>query len=213
MIEAVIFDMDGVISDTQMLNAQVESELLAEYDIHMTAEKITARYSGVRTRDFFDDLLSAQPKPYDVDELMQRKLDTMTALAQKSVPAIDGAVELIQMLHKQGLPLAVASASKMPYIETVLSALNVCNYFSVVVSTDMVEKGKPDPQIFLLAADKLGVEPQMCLVIEDAVSGMEAARRANMKCIGLVSNTAKTYPTPNTVTSLRQVTSDYIKKL
>ncbi len=212
MIKGIIFDMDGVISDTQKLHSKVESELLSRYGINISPLEITEKYSGVRTKEFFDDLLKKQNKKYDLDLLMQEKWSQMEKFAAESVSGIDGSVELIKRLYSN-YPLAVASASNLNYVKTVLKTLGVIDYFSYIVSGDMVSKGKPDPESFLLASSKIKIPPENCLVIEDGVSGMQAAITGNMKCIGLVTDRSKSYPTKNLVTSLSEITQDYINKI
>ena len=207
-IKAIIFDMDGVISDTQALHSKVESKLLKEYGINIEPEEITKNYAGVRTKDFMDKLLSKQHKPYDLKEIIQQKWLKMEELAAKSVREVDGAVDLIKMFNAAGFSSAVASASNSNYVEIVLDKLNVRKYFTVVICGDMVRKGKPDPESFLLAAAKLNVLPRNCLVIEDGISGMEAAKRANMQCIGLVKDKKQRYPTKNLVLSLTEITAE-----
>jgi len=212
-MKAVIFDMDGVISDTQKLHSRVESELLAQFGVTLTPQQITEKYSGVRTKDFFQELLFGQGHVFDIDELMDRKWQRMKGLASGQVDAIDGSRELIKTLYDNGLPLAVASASNLNYVQSVLDKLNVTKYFKSIISGDMVTNGKPDPEIFLLASNKLEIVPEECLVIEDGISGMEAARKANMFCIGLVPNLNKNYPTNNKVLSLREITIDYLRDI
>lgn len=213
MIQAVIFDMDGVISDTQKLHSLVESKLLQRYGIEISPEEITQKYSGVRTKDFFDELLQKQQLEYDLNALMDEKWKEMEKYAQKSVDAIDGAVNLIKQLSQSQYPLAVASASNLNYVTTVLKSLEIIDYFSYIVSGDMVSKGKPDPESFLLASKKIDVPPENCLVIEDGISGMQAAKDGNMKCVGLVKDITKSYPTRNIITSLSQITPKYISQL
>lgn len=213
MINGIIFDMDGVISDTQKLHSKVECELLKRYGVDITPEEITKKYSGVRTKDFFSALLNQQDKKYDLDKLMEQKWIKMKELSAESVDAIPGAVEVIKMLHKIKLPLAVASSSNLNYVQSVLDTLGVTNYFTAIIGGDMVRKGKPDPEIFLLAASKIKIQPEQCLVIEDGISGMEAARAGNMKCIGLIQNKELGYPTPNLIFSLSEITLDYLKQI
>lgn len=213
MIKGIIFDMDGVISDTQKLHSQVETELLSRYGIKITPAEITAKYAGVRTREFFDDLLKKQKREYDLDLLMEEKWSQMAKFASESVDAIEGSVDLIKRLSMANYPLAVASASNLNYVRTVLKTLGVMDNFTYIVSGDMVSKGKPNPESFLLASSKIGVPPEYCLVIEDGVSGMQAAKAGGMKCIGLVKNIDKTYPTKNLVTSLSEITQDYINQI
>ena len=213
MIEGIIFDMDGVISDTQKLHSRVETDLLRRYGINITPEEITQKYSGVRTKEFFDELLKKQKKEYNLDSLMDEKWKLMEKFALHSVDAIEGSVDLIKRLNIEGYPLAVASASNLNYVLSVLNTLKLKEYFTYVVSGDMVSKGKPNPESFLLAASKINIKPNLCLVIEDGVSGMIAAKDAGMYCIGLVQNKAKIFPTSNLVTSLHQITPKYLEEL
>lgn len=213
MIQGIIFDMDGVISDTQKLHSLVECELLNRHGIGITPEEITRKYAGVRTKEFFDALLSQCGQEYDLEELAKEKWIKMEELAAESVDEIPGSVELIKMFYQNRLPLAVASASNLKYVQSVLGTLKVADYFNSLISGDMVSKGKPDPEIFLLAASKINVSPENCLVIEDGVSGMIAAKSANMKCVGLVQNKEKEYPTRNLVASLSEITFDYLGRI
>ncbi len=213
MIKGVIFDMDGVISDTQKLHSKVESELLGRYGIQMTPSEITSNYSGVRTKDFFDDLLKKQDKDYDLDLLMKEKWLQMEIFAAKAIDSVSGSIELIQKLSSKGYSLAVASASNLNYVQTVLKKLGVFDHFSYIVSGDMVVKGKPNPESFLLASSKIKISPEKCLVIEDGVSGMKAAIAGGMKCIGLVKDKNKVYPTKYLITSLSEITLDYINQI
>ena len=211
MINAVIFDMDGVISDTQTLTARVESELLAGCGVMMPPEEITRRYAGIRTAEFFKELLGGD---HDVDSLIKEKRKRLAALAEKEMDPIPGAIELIDSLSENGFKLAVASASDMRYITIVLSKLGVIDRFQAITSSDEVERGKPDPAVFLLAAKRLSAEPSESLVIEDGISGMEAARSAGMKCVGLVpSKSGKDYPADILVTSLAELNPGMIRRL
>jgi len=212
-IKGIIFDMDGVISDTQKLHSLVESGILRRYGIKITPNEITEKYSGVRTKEFFDDLLKKQDQEYNLDLLMTEKWSQMERFASESVDAIDGSVELIKRLSSSGYVLAVASSSDLKYVKAVLRALGVIDYFSFIVGGDMVKQGKPNPECFLLASSKIQIPPESCLVIEDGTSGMQAAKAGGMKCVGLVKDANKIYPTLNLVTSLSEITQNYIDKI
>lgn len=213
MIEGIIFDMDGVISDTQKLHSYVESNILSRYGIKITPNEITAKYSGVRTREFFDELLKTQEMEYDIDSLMIEKWEQIERIASISIDAIEGSIDLIKKLVADRYSLSVASASNLNYVRMVLKTLGVINYFSYIISGDMVENGKPDPESFLLASAKMKIIPENCLVIEDGISGMLAASQGGMQCIGLVKDLNGLYPTKNLVTSLSEITSEYINKI
>lgn len=208
---AVIFDMDGVISDTQKLHASIESEIFGRFGINITPEEITRQYAGTVTRELFEKLLSQQDASYDVDELLAEKWQRMTST--QTIEAIEGATELIQKLHDANVKMAVASASPQMYVKHVLESLGVDKFFGALISSDMVTKGKPDPEVFLLAASRLGADPKICVVIEDGVHGMEGAKRGGMKCIGLVKSKEEKYPTENLVLSLDEVTFEYLENL
>jgi HAD superfamily hydrolase (TIGR01509 family) len=135
-------------------------------------------------------------------------------LARKSVDPIDGIYELLALFKNLNLKLAVASASNLTYANIVLDHLKVYDYFLSIISGDMVTKGKPEPDIFLLAANRLNIDPEDCLVIEDGISGMIAANRAGMKCIGLIKNIDfNKYPTKNQILSLKDITKEYLLSL
>ena len=197
---AVIFDMDGVISDTQKVHAKIESELLAKHGVQISPEEVTRKYAGVKTSEFFHELLDR-----DVDEIMQEKCARMAELAKQGIEPMAGSVELIKMLGEKGVKMAVASASNYAYVIEVLTFLGVENCFETIVSGDQVSKGKPDPESFLLAAERMEVSPFYCIVIEDGKSGMIAAKKVGMKCIGLVEDESKDYPADILVKSMEEI--------
>lgn len=197
--------MDGVVSDTQKLHARVESEILGQFGVNISPEKITEQYAGVRTADFIAELLTASGATFDIDALMLQKWEHMEAFAARGVDPIPGSIDLIRRLSENGYHLALASASNIGYVETVLRTLNIRDAFSCAIGGDMVKKGKPDPESFLRAAEGISVHAENCLVIEDGRSGMEAAQRAGMHCIGLVRQIKNGYPTSHLVTHLNEI--------
>ncbi|MDD3155920.1 MAG: HAD family phosphatase [Candidatus Pacebacteria bacterium] len=214
MIEAVIFDMDGVISDTQKIHSEVESEIFSRYDVKITPEEISDKYAGVRTREVFTKILSSKGVDFDVEELMQEKTSKAIAKFKISVDPVDGIYDLLDLLDKLNIKKAVASASFSELINIILNQLNVVDRFDALVGADMVSNGKPDPEIFLLAAKKINVNPEKCLVIEDGLSGMIGASKANMKCIGLVRKVDfDKYPTKNQILSLSDIDEEYLLRL
>ena len=203
-ITSIIFDMDGVISDTQKNHSQIESQLLSENGVNITPEKITQRYSGVHTKEFFTSLL---PEDIDIAKILSEKWEIMEKMTRVSgINEIQGSVELIKSLSKK-YSLGVASASPLSFIKIVLHSLQIESYFDIITSAEEVTKGKPEPDIFLLAAKRLGTDPKQCLVIEDGISGMIGAKNAGMFCIGLVSTTSgdTDYPADIVITKLNQI--------
>ncbi len=213
MINTIIWDLDGCLSDTQKLHAKVDAEILARYNVKISPEEITAKYAGVRAEDFFQKLLDAKKADYNLDELLKEKWRKMEEYAKQKVTPIPGALTLMHKLRKIGFKQAVASSSTMKYIQIVLKGLKITSFFGAVASGEQVKHGKPSPDIFLLAAQKLSSPPECCVVIEDGRNGMLAAKRAGMKCIGLVADVNQEYPTEIKVSSLEEVDEEFIGRL
>jgi len=202
--KAIIWDMDGVISDTQRLHALVESELLARYGIDINPKDMTAKYAGRRTEEVFSELLKEKGAVnYNIDELMREKWERATALLDELEP-IPGVINLIKEASTQRIPQSVASASGKKYVNAVLTKLGLISYFEAIITGDDISKGKPDPEIFLKAASAMSVKPNDCVVVEDGRSGMTGAKKAGMLCIGLVYDKAD-YPADILVNSLTKL--------
>jgi beta-phosphoglucomutase family hydrolase len=187
-MKAVIFDMDGVISDTQNFHADTESELLRQYGIEMSSTEITKRYAGVPYVVMFAEIFSDHSKAMPGLDIIKHKWDIIRRADARNIHAVPGASELITALHEQRVPLAVASASRAEFIQRVVAALELERYFTALVSADEVPRGKPAPDVFLLAAQRLGILPGECVVIEDGLSGMIGAKAAGMKCVALLTH-------------------------
>ena len=213
-MKAIIFDMDGVISDTQKFHAQVESQLLHEVGIAMTPDEITEKYAGVNDDVMFAELFKKNKiNNISIENIKKRKWDLMTKIIKGNILPIPHATRLIQELSTSGFFLAIASSSPKLFIQKVLKELALEKYFPVVASSEEVEHGKPNPEIFLLASKRLHIDPKECVVIEDGKSGMVGAKKAGMKCIGLVSDVRETYPADILVTSLGEVTAQKIQNM
>ncbi|MBR9681751.1 MAG: HAD family phosphatase [Candidatus Altiarchaeota archaeon] len=183
-MKAVIFDMDGVIADTQKIHGEIEANLLRKQGIEIEGHEISARFAGVRDFEMFETILKENGKTANVDELCSVKRKLFGEAIEKGVDSIEGAVELIHELHAKGVPLAVASSSNRKWIEQILTSLAVFDHFEVIVAGSEVPHGKPAPDIFLKCAELLKMTPENCIVIEDGISGVFGAQKAEMKVIG-----------------------------
>lgn len=183
-MQALIFDMDGVISDTEVLHGEAESQILKRYGVVISGADLSHRFAGVPESVVWPILKQEYHLDIDVQSIMEEKLKMIITLAHGNVRPIPGTLELIRSAQDRHLPLAVASSSDRRFIDVILSELQITSYFSAITSGHEVQHGKPAPDIFLLAAKKLGVDPAHCIVIEDAKSGSIAAALAGMKCIG-----------------------------
>jgi beta-phosphoglucomutase family hydrolase len=186
LLKAVIFDMDGVIIDSEPAHIRLEGEIFKELGIEVTEEE---HHSFVGTNSYYmwEVIKNKCNLAQTVEELVQNDRDRYfnDLVSEKcETEMITGVTELIKDLYENGLSLAVASSSPLDVIETVVKKFNIDKYFKILVTGDYVERSKPEPDIFLLAAERLQVEPSECLVIEDSHNGVCAARKAGMKCIG-----------------------------
>lgn len=187
MKEAVIFDMDGVISDSEYVNVLAKHKLLkslgikVDWHYHDQFLGTTYEYMWGKMKEEFhlpeDVAYYVQAAEYKRDEL----------ILKEGLQPIPGAVELIQRIHKAGIPMAVASSSSKRNIISNLTMLGVFQYFQELVSGEECKNGKPDPEIFLKAASMLEKEPENCVVIEDSINGIRAGKTAGMKCIGFAN--------------------------
>src|SRR3989344_909055 len=197
LIKAVIFDMDGVISDTQVLHSKTEEAILNDYGISISADEVTRRFAGSTDKEMFRTIFADYKKePANLEEMVEKKWRTITDFAKGNVREVPGTREFIDKLHSKGFKLAVASASRKTFIDLVLNELKINSKFHVIASSEEVAKGKPDPAVFLLAAERLRVLPEECVVIEDGLNGMTAAKRAGMRCIGLTTTHGERHEYP-----------------
>ncbi len=183
MIKAVIFDNDGVISDSEPWHVQSEILTMQKHGIALAPADLR-RYTGGTAWDMFEDLIKRYGVDATVEELFRDKEKVLFDLLEKNLKPIHGVIELINRIHQKGLKLAIGSSGHKRLVEFTLNKFRIRDFFDAVVTGQDVAEGKPAPDIYLLAAEKLGMLPSECIVIEDATLGVRAAKAAGMKCIG-----------------------------
>lgn len=187
---AVIFDVDGVLTDSYQPHFLSWQRMFGELDVAFTEEQFRATF-GRTNRDIFGELYRGNLTEElirawgDRKELLYREI-----IAEQFIP-VPGAVELIDSLAAAGFKLAVGSSGPPENIQVTLDKLGQAHSFSALVTGADVQRGKPDPQVFLLGAERLGVPPAQCAVVEDAPQGIEAANRAGMTSIALTGTTTR----------------------
>jgi beta-phosphoglucomutase family hydrolase len=184
LIDAVIFDMDGVIIDSEPLHRKLDDDLLAEYGIKISKEEQLG-FIGVTTGYKWNIIKKKYKLSDSLEELIRkdRELYLANLKENKDIKPIKGVDELIKFLYEKNLKLAVASSSPKNVIENVIERFKLEKYFSKFVTGDDVKNSKPSPDIFLKAAKLLKVEPKRCMVIEDSKNGVEASKNAGMYCV------------------------------
>ncbi|MBU1000032.1 HAD family phosphatase [Patescibacteria group bacterium] len=191
MINAIIFDMDGVISDTLSIHCEAESKVLLRYGIQISPQEILSEFNAVPDRVMFKTLFKRFNCSFDLQKVEDEKWELFQELAKDKIQTIPGSLKFINILKKNGFILGLASSAPLRIINLVLETLRIREKFQAVVCTEEVKNGKPAPDIFLLAANKLKVNPRDCVVIEDAVKGIQAAKAAGMKCIAITTTHKK----------------------
>ena len=181
---AVLFDMDGVLADTEPTHLDALRVVLARRGKSMTDAQYLPLI-GLKRADSWKWIVSHYGLTEPLEDLGTEYEDELEALVARGLPAEPGVHELIEALQGRGMPLALASSSVRRQIDMQLRALHLEDAFSVIVSGDDVLTGKPDPAVFVEAARRLGVACEGCVVIEDSVAGIEAGRRAGMKVVAV----------------------------
>ncbi len=211
---AVIFDMDGVLVDSYHVHFESWKQLYHELGVEYSEEAFAADF-GRTSRDILRRSQGGDISDERIRELDQRKEALFRNIFRERFVAIDGAVELIDALTADGFQLAVGSSAPPENVSLSLELLRRSSEFSATVTGSDVTRGKPDPQVFQLAAERLGVPVSSCAVVEDAAHGVEAARLAGMAAIGLTGTTTREKLSHGdlVIDSLRELTPKRIGEL
>lgn len=189
----VIFDMDGVLVDSAAAHLRSWRQLAAEHGGSVTDQQFAATF-GQQNRDIVPLLFGPVP-PQRLAALADRKEAIYRELVRDEPPVVEGAVELIRALDAAGAALAVGSSGPLANIELILRGMGVRGLIRHIVSGDDVTRGKPDPQVFRLACERLELPPSACVVIEDAPVGVQAAHGAGAKAVAvLMHHPASAFP-------------------
>ncbi len=187
MFEAAIFDWDGTLGDTRRVIVVSFQKALGEIGCKVSDEYIERRI-GIGAADTFRDILMAAKTPFDeetVARLVARKSKLEIELADQ-VALFPGARELLDALHGK-IQVGLASMNNYSVISHLLKAKDLEKYFGVVLTAESISHSKPDPEIFLKTAAKLGAKPKRCVVVEDSLFGVKAAKSAGMGCVAVLT--------------------------
>lgn len=194
MIKAIIFDMDDLMINTHPVDMKVFEALLKKYgtSLYNPENKLLPKEESTFFGKKLTDILSFLREKYNLsnvvslEQLIQDFYKLMLPICEKNVEPMPGLYKLINSLGKADYKLALASSARLEKINIILKKLELTAIFDKIISgEDEIKHGKPAPDIFLKAAEKLNVKPKYCLVLEDAQNGVEAAKRAGMRCIGV----------------------------
>lgn len=187
---AVLWDMDGTLLDSAAYHRQAWQVVMAQEGRPITDEEFAASF-GQRNDTILRGYLGEHVEPETIARISEAKEQYYRQLVRtQGVALLEGVASWLERLKANAWKQAIASAAPRRNIETILEVLALGSFFDAIVSAEDVERGKPDPQVFLLAARRVQVPPERCVVVEDAPAGIEAARRAGMRTIGVCTTHA-----------------------
>ena len=186
-IAAVIWDMDGVLADTAPYHLLAWRETFAKRGINFTEEDFMRGF-GIRNDAIIKNTLGKPIIPDEIEAIAREKEATFRRIIGKDIKPLPGALDLLKALDENGVKMAIASSTTIENIHLIIGSLGIADYFRAVITGHDVTEGKPSPKVFLLAARRLGAEPKNCIVVEDAVAGVKAAKSAGMYCIAITNS-------------------------
>ncbi|ODN65816.1 HAD family hydrolase [Methylophaga muralis] len=182
MIKAVIFDMDGVIVDSEQIWDDAEKHVFSSYGIDITeSDQLNTRNMNMQQVSQYWSQKARTP--FSLEESEQNVIQRVCQQIQQTPVAMQGALNLLKQIHTMNFPIGLATNAPKPVCHTVLQCLQIETYFTSVQTADDVKNTKPHPEIYLKSADNLKVDPQHCLVFEDSPTGVRAAHAAGMQVI------------------------------
>ncbi len=183
---AVIFDMDGVIIDSNPYHKISLRQFCEKYGYHLSDEELVNKIYGRTNKDWIASLFGALTKE-ELTNYGEEKEALFREVYKNDISALKGLPEFLKSLKEKNIPVAIGTSAPRSNVDFVLSHTGLENYFSAILDESDVVKGKPDPEIYLKVAARLGYDPCQCIVFEDSLSGVESARRAGAKVVGVAT--------------------------
>ncbi len=212
--KAVIWDMDGIIVDTAQYHRKGWQIVFQKRGANYTEEDYR-RNTGKRNDGIIRNVLGEKIAQNEIMTITREKDETFRQLIGQNIRPLPGVLKLITSLKEHGFKIAIASSASIENIRLITQSLKIHNYFDAIVSGWEVTKGKPNPQVFLLAVKKLGVEAEDCIVIEDAIVGVTASKRAGIRCIAVTNTNPKEdlQEADLVIDTLEEITVDDLERL
>ena len=224
MLGAVIFDFDGVITDSEILHLRSFNQVLAQFGIEITTRNYYKDYLGLTDSECFELLADRGRLGLDedgIEHLIKQKNQIFEKLAKTEGSIIEGVRDFLEMLSQNNIPMAICSGALLAEIELILEEAQLRSYFEVIVSAEQIKKGKPNPEGLLLTLAKLNHDRRVpiaagqCIVIEDSHWGLEAAEAAGMHTVAVTNSydAEQLQPAEKIVTQLRELSIGDLQEL
>ncbi len=202
--QAVIFDMNGVIVDDERIHQKSWRIFCADHGFQLTEDEFKQQVFGRIEKETFEYLFKRQLTEEEVAQYSDERVDTAIKLVTPVLEVVAGVLGVLRFLRDHRIKIALATSSRRRYQRFIFDSLRLDDFFDAIVTAEDISKGKPDPEIYLLAAKQLGIEPTSCVAIEDSVSGITSAQQAGMKVIGIA-----TTHTPEEIRQADKVVLDF----
>lgn len=202
--QAVIFDMNGVIVDDERIHQKSWRKFCHDHGFRLTEDEFKQKVFGRIEKETFEYLFKRHLTEEEVAQYSDERVDTAIRLVKPVLEVVAGVLGVLRFLKEHHIQIALATSSRRRYQRLIFDSLRLDDFFDAIVTAEDISKGKPDPEIYLLAAKQLSVEPKECVAIEDSVSGIRSAQKAGMKVIGIA-----TTHTPEEIQQADKVVLDF----
>ena len=186
-VNAAIFDLDGTLIDNNSYHLQSWLQYLKDMNREMSEEEYKARVNGRTNKDVIEYIYQRQMDDEEAMKYAQEKEAIYRKLYAPHIKPVEGLLELLEKLRSLSIPMAIATSGIQVNIDFLFEHIPIRSYFDVIVNSAHITKGKPDPEIYIKTAELLKVSPPDCLVFEDAVVGINSAKAAGMKVVGVLT--------------------------
>ena len=186
-VNAAIFDLDGTLIDNNSYHLQSWLQYLKDMNREMSEEEYKARVNGRTNKDVIEYIYQRQMDDEEAMKYAQEKEAIYRKLYAPHIKPVEGLLELLEKLRSLSIPMAIATSGIQVNIDFLFEHIPIRSYFDVIVNSAHITKGKPDPEIYIKTAELLKVSKADCLVFEDAVVGINSAKAAGMKVVGVLT--------------------------
>lgn len=188
MVRSFIFDLDDTLVDSIGIHIKANNAIFSQYIKEDLPVELKQNFVGMRVIEIIEEIIDYYGLKLDPKKVYRERNEKFLELVKNELELMPGAVRALEFAKKNELPTALATSGNNRYVDLVLEKFKLKKYFDIVITGDDVRKGKPSPETYLTAVEKLGLNPAVCLVFEDATNGIKSAKDAGCKCVAIKNN-------------------------